>query len=52
MNVKQIADFEFAIEVSGGIWGTMGLKDLNTFVDTYLYNKRRGQWVQISPQEL
>ena len=52
MNVKQIADFEFAIEVSGGIWGTIGLKDLNTFVDTYLYNKRRGQWVQISPQEL
>ena len=52
MNVKQIAPFEFALEVSGGIWGDIGLKDLNQFVDVYLYNKRKNKWWQISPQEL
>jgi hypothetical protein len=52
MNVKQIAPFEFALEVSGGIWGNMELKDLNQFVDVYLYNKRKPKWWQISPQEL
>tara|TARA_Y100000593_G_scaffold17268_1_gene34535 strand:+ start:16570 stop:17811 length:1242 start_codon:yes stop_codon:yes gene_type:complete len=52
MNVKQIAPFEFALEVSSGVWGDIGLKDLNQFVDVYLYNKRKAKWWQISPQEL
>ena len=52
MNVKQIAPFEFALEVSGGVWGNIGLKDLNQFVDVYLYNKKKPKWYQISPQEL
>ena len=52
MNVMQIAPSNFAVEISSGVWGEMGLKDLNTFVNTYLNGHKKGKWYMISPQEL
>jgi hypothetical protein len=52
MNVMQIAPKKFAIEVNSGIWGEITLKELNTFVQTYLYNHKKGKWYMISPGEL
>tara|TARA_R100000458_G_C8275329_1_gene250380 strand:- start:2278 stop:3495 length:1218 start_codon:yes stop_codon:yes gene_type:complete len=52
MNVMQIAPSNFAIEISSGVWGEMGLKDLNTFVNTYLNGHKKGKWYMISCEEL
>ena len=52
MNVMQIAPQTFALEISSGVWGEVGIKDLNTFVNTYLNGHKKGKWYMISPQEL
>ena len=52
MNVMQIAPRNFAVEISSGVWGEMGLKDLNTFVNTYLNGHKKGKWYMISCEEL
>tara|TARA_R100000149_G_scaffold61782_1_gene31315 strand:+ start:2173 stop:3384 length:1212 start_codon:yes stop_codon:yes gene_type:complete len=52
LNIQQIDNDEYAIEVSDGVWGTMTTKDLVVFVNTYLHGKKRGNWYQISPQML
>jgi hypothetical protein len=52
MNVMQIAPKNFALEISSGVWGELGIKDLNTFVNTYLNGHRKGKWYMISPKEL
>tara|TARA_R100000353_G_scaffold69116_1_gene53465 strand:- start:3988 stop:5205 length:1218 start_codon:yes stop_codon:yes gene_type:complete len=52
MNVMQIAPTNFAVEISSGVWGEMGLKDLNTFVNTYLNGHKKGKWYMISCEEL
>ena len=52
MNVMQIAPSNFAVEISSGVWGEMGLKDLNTFVNTYLNGHKKGKWYMISCEEL
>lgn len=50
--VMQIGDKEMAIEISDGIWGTMSVRDLDTFCNFYLHNKSRGSWKRISPEKL
>ena len=52
MNVMQIAPTNFAVEISSGVWGEMDLKDLNTFVNTYLNGHKKGKWYMISCEEL
>lgn len=52
LNIQQIDNDEYALEVSDGIWGTMTTKDLVVFVNTYLHGYKRGNWYQISPQML
>lgn len=52
MNVMQIAPTNFAVEISSGVWGELGLKDLNTFVNTYLNGHKKGKWYMISCEEL
>jgi len=52
INVKQIAKEKFALEISNGVWGEMSLKDLNTFVNTFLKGHRKGKWHRISPKKL
>lgn len=52
LNIQQIDDDEYALEVSDGVWGTIATKDLVVFINTYLHGKKRGNWYQISPQML
>ena len=52
LNIQQIDNDEYAIEVSDGVWGTMSTKDLVVFVNTYLHGYKRGNWYQVSPQIL
>lgn len=52
LNIERIGDDDFALEVSDGIWGTINTKDLTVFVNTYLYNKKRGSWKNLSPSSL
>jgi hypothetical protein len=52
MNIQQISDTECALEISDGIWGTISIKDLNTFLNYYRLGKRRGSWKMLSPASL
>jgi len=52
LNCQQIGDKEIAVEISDGIWGTMTVRELNTFCNFYLHGKKVGSWVNISPDEL
>ena len=50
--VMQIGDKEMAIEISDGVWGTMTVKQLDTYCNFYLHNKARGSWKRLSPENL
>ena len=52
LNCQQIGDKEIAVEISDGIWGTMSVRELNTFCNFYVHGKKVGSWVNISPDEL
>tara|TARA_R100001224_G_scaffold100140_2_gene71142 strand:- start:1287 stop:2423 length:1137 start_codon:yes stop_codon:yes gene_type:complete len=52
LNCQQISDKEIAVEISDGIWGTMTVRELNTFCNFYLHGKKVGSWTNISPDEL
>tara|TARA_Y100000310_G_scaffold76164_1_gene72592 strand:- start:183 stop:1292 length:1110 start_codon:yes stop_codon:yes gene_type:complete len=52
LNVIQISNKECAIEISDNIWGTISIKDLNTFMNYYRLGKRRGSWKMLSPASL
>ena len=52
INVRQIGKDRFALEVSNGVWGEMNLRDLNTFVNSFLKGHRKGKWHRISPKRL
>ena len=52
VNVKQIAKEKFALEISSGVWGEISLRDLNTFINTFLKGHRKGKWHRISPKDL
>jgi hypothetical protein len=50
--VMQIGDKEMAIEISDGVWGTMTVKDLDTYCNFYIHKKSRGSWKRLSPENL
>jgi hypothetical protein len=50
--VMQIGDKEMAIEISDGIWGTMSVKELDTYCNFYIHGKARGSWKRLSPENL
>tara|TARA_R110002020_G_scaffold184548_2_gene381648 strand:+ start:10463 stop:11719 length:1257 start_codon:yes stop_codon:yes gene_type:complete len=52
INVNQIDKELFALEISSGVWGEISLRDLNTFVNTFLKGHRKGKWHRISPKDL
>lgn len=52
LNCQQISDKEIAVEITDGIWGTMSVRELNTFCNFYVHKKRVGSWANISPDEL
>ena len=52
LNVKRVGSDVFAVELSDGIWGTLLTNELNTFVEFYWKNGRRGNWKMLSPRKL
>ena len=53
LKAQQINDNEIAIEVSDGIWGTMSLKELESYCAFYLHGKKRSKkWMFVSPDLL
>ena len=53
LKAQQISDNEIAIEVSDGIWGTMTLRELESYCTFYLHNKKRSKkWMFVSPDLL
>ena len=52
LSLMRIAEDNYALEISSGVWGEISTRDLNTFINSYLYNKRSGKWYMVSPAEL
>lgn len=52
LSLMRIAQSNYALEISSGVWGEINAKNLNTFINSYLYNKRSGKWYMVSPAEL
>ena len=52
LSLMRIAQDNYALEISSGVWGEINSKNLNTFINSYLYNKRSGKWYMVSPAEL
>lgn len=52
MNIEEIGDDTFAIELYEGTWGQISTKNLNTFLNTYRHGMKRGNWKNLSPQQL
>tara|TARA_Y100000816_G_C26102970_1_gene585079 strand:+ start:313 stop:1548 length:1236 start_codon:yes stop_codon:yes gene_type:complete len=52
LNVSQISDSEYAVEVSDGIWGTMTARDLVSFCKYFLHGKKGSKWAFCSPNRL
>ena len=49
LNVQQIENNLFAIEIADGVWGTISTSELDKFCNYYLNGKRRGKWVDVPP---
>lgn len=52
LSLMRIAEDNYALEISSGVWGEINTKNLNTFINSYLYKKRTGKWFMVSPAEL
>ena len=52
LSLMRIAPDNYALEISSGIWGEINTKNLNTFINSYLHNKKTGKWYMVSPAEL
>jgi len=53
INTRDIGSKEIAIEISDGIWGTLSIKDMNTFVNTFKHGSERSKkWSRITPRRL
>jgi len=53
INTKLVGSNDVALEISEGIWGSMTVSELNTFVNTFgLHSSRSKKWYRISPSRL
>jgi len=53
INTRDIGNKEIAMEISDGIWGTLSIKDMNTFVNTFKHGSERSKkWSRITPRRL
>ena len=52
LNVQRISHDRYALEISDSVWGEISSKDLNTFINSYRFNKKRGNWHSLSPRKL
>jgi len=52
LNLMQIDSKRYALEISDSVWGEISQKDLDTFINSYRWNKKRGKWHSLSPKKL
>lgn len=53
LNLMQIDELQFAVEISSGVWGEIGVRDLNSLVDSYLIGRKRSKkWSNLPPAKL
>jgi len=52
LKVNLIGENKVAIELSDGIWGSLTVKQMNVYMNTYLKKKNRGSWSNLAPAEL
>jgi len=52
LNCQQISEKEIAIEISDGIWGTMSIRDLDTYCNFFLHGREKGKWKRCPPSKL
>lgn len=52
LQVMQISDDYYAIEISSNVWGKISQKDLMTMIGFYRHGKRVGNWKFLSPKTL
>lgn len=52
LQVMQISDDSYAIEISSNVWGKISQKDLMTMIGFYRHGKRVGNWKFLSPKTL
>ena len=52
LQVMQISDDDYAIEISSNVWGKISQKDLMTMIGFYRHGKRVGNWKFLSPKTL
>jgi hypothetical protein len=51
LKVQQIGRRKYAIELSDSIWGEISLADLNTLVNSYRKDSKRGKWHRLTPKK-
>lgn len=52
LNLKQIGESKYALEISDGKWGEIKESDLTTYLGHYLHGSKRGSWKLLSPSKL
>mgnify|MGYP001271865177 CR=1 FL=1 len=52
LNVAQIGDKEFAIEIGDGVWGNISMKDLQSFCNYYIHGKNNSKFRRMGLKRL
>lgn len=53
INTRRISKKKLALEISSNVWAEISVKDLNTFIDCFRFNKAKSKkWSLISPPKL
>ena len=52
LNVAQIGDKEFAIEIGDGVWGNISMKDLQSFCNYYIHGKKNSKFRRMGLRRL
>ncbi len=52
LNVAQIGDKEFALEIGDGVWGNMSMKDLQSFCGYYIHGRQNSKFKRMGLKRL
>jgi len=52
LNVAQIGDKEFALEIGDGVWGNMSMKDLQSFCGYYIHGRQNSKFRRMGLKRL
>lgn len=52
LNVAQIGDKEFAIEIGDGVWGNISMRDLQSFCNYYIHGKKNSKFRRMGLKRL